>query len=290
MSSQEIVSLIFTIVAALAIAAIFGFLFYGFIYFQIKDIHKGNKDLEVIKNIIDEKDPAFIKKQHHKKLAKNIALYTVLGLMLPFFVFMVISRATNGVSKFGDKTVLVISSGSMSKKNPSNDYLNENNLNNQIKTYDIVSFKESNVINQYDVIAYKGDDNKIIVHRVIDSIDLDGEIHYITRGDANSTNDPYKPANKDILGTYTNRSVPFFGVFILFFQSFTGIVTLLLIAYVLILISVLYEKYHQAFVKRQKYMLNQIDFTDVTYEDVEVISRSEIIIKDKKYVIDEKAS
>ena len=79
--------------------------------------------------------------------------------------------------------------------------------------------------------------------------------------------------------------MPFFGVFILFFQSFTGIVTLLLIAYILIFISVLYEKYHKAFVKRQELLKGQIDFTDVTYEDVEVNTTSEIIVKDKKYLI-----
>lgn len=293
MTNQEILSLIFTIIEVLAIGALFSFLFYIFIKGQIKNINRGEKDLEVVKSIIDKRNPSFVKKQKQAKTAKSIVSYALLALCVPLFAFMIYGRVTNGVSKFGDTTVLVVSSGSMSEKNAANSYLVANNLDNQIDKYDIVSFLElgsDNEVKQFDIVAYKDANNRIIVHRVIDRVEIDGEIRYITRGDSNSISDSYMPRDNDILGIYNNKNVPFFGVFILFFQSFTGILTASLVVYILIYISVFYDKYKKAFVLREDLISSQIDFTDITYEDVEVNYNSEIVIKDKKYLISEKSS
>lgn len=293
MTNQEILSLIFTIIGALAIGALLSFLFYSYIEGQIGRVRKGDKDLEVVKSIIDKNDPVIIKKRKRRGLAKTIVSYSLLTLLIPAFGFMIYGRATNGVSKFGDTTVLVVSSGSMSQKNAQNNYLVTYNLNNQIDKYDIVSFLElsnHNVVEQFDVVAYRSNDNRIIIHRVIDQVEVDGEIRYITRGDANTVSDSYMPRARDILGTYTNKSVPFFGIFILFFQSYTGIITVALIAYILIFISLQYDRYKKAFVVRENLLASQIDFNNVTYEDVEINYHSEIVIKDKKYQIVENTS
>ena len=288
MSNSEVLSLIFTLIAVIAIGALLSFLFYTFIKGQIHNINLGNRDLDVVKSIIDKKDAQYVKKVKRRKTARLAVSYTLLGLFVPLFVFMVIGRATNGVSKFGDTTVLVVSSGSMSSKNASNSYLKEYKLNNQIKTYDIVTFKDvssSNPIKQFDIVAYTNKDNNIIIHRVIDMVELDGEIRYITRGDANSVSDTYMPRARDILGTYTNKSVPFFGAFILFFQSYTGILTALLIAYILVFISLLYDKYQKVFLSREALLSEKIDFSNATYDDIEINHHNIIMVKDQKYEI-----
>ena len=288
MSSSEVLSLIFTLIAVIAIGALLSFVFYIFIKGQIHNVNNGSKDLEVVKSIIDKKDEKYLKKSKRRKTTRLAVSYTLLALFVPLFVFMVIGRATNGVSKFGDTTVLVVSSGSMSSKNASNSYLKEYKLNNQIQTYDIVSFKEvnkSNPIKQFDIVAYINKENNIIIHRVIDMVELNGEARYITRGDANTVSDTYMPRARDILGTYTNKSVPFFGAFVLFFQSFTGILTMLLIAYILVFISLLYDKYQKVFLSRENLLSEKIDFTDVTYDDIEINYHNEIMVKEKKYEI-----
>ena len=71
----------------------------------------------------------------------------------------------------GNKTIMVVASGSMSKKNDANAYLNSNNLNNQFQTYDIIVLEKvenASDLNKYDVIAYRNDQGINVIHRIIE--------------------------------------------------------------------------------------------------------------------------
>ena len=129
----------------------------------------------------------------------------------------------------GDSSAMVVASGSMSNKNVSNEYLFDNNLDNQFQTFDMIVLKkvDASYINKYDVIAYRNDKKVNIIHRIVSIDKIDGVTRYTTRGDANNSNDSYKPRYEDIIGKYSNRRIPTIGIFISFFQSYSGIVTII---------------------------------------------------------------
>ena len=142
------------------------------------------------------------------------------------------------LTTFGNKSVLVVASGSMSQKNAANDYLIEHNLTNQFNTYDIIIIEEVNSdedLQLYDVITFMDKDGKLVIHRIIKiETDENGNVTYITRGDSNNTNDaPSTIAN--IKGKYTDRRIPYIGAVVLFFQSTLGIITLVILAVCLII-------------------------------------------------------
>ena len=54
-------------------------------------------------------------------------------------------------------------------------------------------------IKEGDVIVFIYNNTKI-VHRVVEKINVNGEVRYYTRGDANNTYDPEYRTNDDIIG------------------------------------------------------------------------------------------
>ena len=84
----------------------------------------------------------------------------------------------------------------------------------------------------YDVIAYALSDGTIIVHRIIDVRDGQGETYYITRGDGNAASDPYPVPRSAVIGRYTGFAVPYIGLFVRFMQSAPGIISLVSVAYI----------------------------------------------------------
>ena len=69
-----------------------------------------------------------------------------------------------------------------------------------------------------DIISYKAGDS-VITHRVIEVTD-EG---YVTKGDANDSNDPGVVKQKQVFGTYV-FSIPKAGYAVMFFRSLKGIV------------------------------------------------------------------
>ena len=88
----------------------------------------------------------------------------------------------------------------------SNTYLKEHQLTNQIHQYDIAVIKglKEETINQYDIILFR-QDNKLIVHRVIEVVDSQT---YKTQGDNNASPDEWTVSTDDVLGIYS-RSLTF---------------------------------------------------------------------------------
>lgn len=80
--------------------------------------------------------------------------------------------------------VLVIGSNSMSKS---------------IEKGDVIFFKKTNTLQTGDVIAFYSD-NMRIVHRIVDIKNINGEIRYYTKGDANPIVDEGYATNKNLIG------------------------------------------------------------------------------------------
>lgn len=236
---------------------------------NIEKIKEGKDDIELLDNVILEEKEKRSKVKKGIKITLKVFSWIILGGLLVGFGISLYSRVSGNIMVFNDSTNIVIASGSMSEKNPANDYLTINNLENQFDTYDVIGltkYKTQEDIKLYDVIAYKNDKDITIVHRVIEIITLsNGEIRYNTRGDSNNVSDKdsqyqgYLDYEK-IIGYYNGQRVKGAGIFIIFLQSNSGIVTMLAIVYSLFMFDYLNGKYNKAIVERTNNLIELLDY------------------------------
>lgn len=166
----------------------------------------------------------------------SVALFSV--FMCIFAISLYAQLSGNMFPISGMYNASVVMSGSMSKKHEKNTYLDENNLNNQFQVYDIIIIKElpdEKDLKLYDVVVYEIEETKV-VHRII-GIEEPNEKHpdkrlFLLRGDASEYNDKALVSYDQMKAIYTGNAIPYFGVFILFFQSTLGYIALIvLLAY-----------------------------------------------------------
>ena len=270
MSSTDIIALVITIIGVASFATVVTILFRNYVRSTIKEIKAGHRDIEIVDLMIYELDPKVIKQRKAGNLAKNIVYYAFLAVVIPLFGLSLYSRIKNNVTKFGDNFVMVVASGSMSMKNEVNDYLVTYNLNNQFQTYDMIvltGVKSSVQLQLYDVIAYRNDKGVNVIHRIIGIEYFEGEVRYVTRGDSNSASDSYHPQLKDIIGKYTGKRINGVGIFIMFFQSYAGIVTILSVVYCSFMISHFNKKLDIASDERRDLLATLFDVKEMTEKD-----------------------
>ena len=291
MSSTDIIALIVTIIGVASFATVVTILFRNYIRSAIKEIQTGHRDIEIVDLMIYELDPAVIKRKKTTEVAKNVVYYAFLAIIIPIFGLSLYSRIKNNVTKFGDNFVMVVASGSMSMKNEANDYLITNNLNNQFATYDMIvlaGVKSTSQLHQYDVIAYRNDKGINVIHRIINIDYTEGEVRYTTRGDSNSATDSYRPKISDVIGKYTGKKIPGIGIFIMFFQSYAGIVTILSVVYCSFMISHFNKKLDTATDERKEFMMTLFNVEEMGAKDPELmtdIHTSTIYFKGYAYTI-----
>lgn len=255
MSKAQVVSLIVTLIILISLCVLFTLVFRYFYLQNVKSLQEGELDKKLIE---DE-----IKRERKKKSYKvfrivNTALsYSLVAILTVSVAFGIIAKFNNGL-EFGNYGNVAISSGSMSKKNENNSYLFENNLNNQIQTYDLITIKKiekKEDLKLFDIICFKADNNKKIVHRIIEITD-EG---YVTKGDANKTSDYnnlYKGYLKfdRIIGKYINQKVGGIGLIVIFLQSPSGILTLASLIYCLLVFDRYKAKYEIETTNRISYL------------------------------------
>lgn len=112
---------------------------------------------------------------------KKIILYSGITFML--FIVVIL---TSGLFKY---QALAIGSSSMSPNVQKGDVV----ILRRVKAWKIGSIKEN------DILVYKHD-NKIIVHRVVKIININGRFNFITKGDNNKDSDAYVIKEKDVIG------------------------------------------------------------------------------------------
>lgn len=291
MSNVEILSLIVTAICLISFCLVFTFLFRHYYLSNIEDVKKGKVDEEVLEFEAELRKKKTRKHTKAIKITKRVVGYSFFAIVLVFFGFSLYGRIFNNNLSFGDSGLIVISTGSMSKKNDANDYLFENNLNNQFNAYDIIGvskYENDQAVKQYDVIAYKNIDGTIIVHRVIEIKEVNGQNVFITRGDANNTSDTnFQYQNyltfDNIIGYYNGTRIPLLGVFVIFLQSNAGIITILAIAYCLIMFDYYNSKFDEALSSRTTYLIDSFNFDFENFTPLEIIDENSSIYKDKIY-------
>ena len=128
----------------------------------------------------------------------------------------------------------VVLSGSMSYKLESNEYLDENGLDDQFDTFDLIITHElpgEFELELYDIVVYelKGE---LVVHRIV-GIEEPNEKHpehrlFELRGDAIKYSDTRPVEYSQMMAIYRGEHVKYVGSFVHFMQSPAGYVCILL--------------------------------------------------------------
>lgn len=236
MSSLDIIALVVTVLALTGFSAVFTLLFGSYSKSVVQNYKDGKNDTELITSFVNDKlNNKNVKKQRWA-FVRRIVGSVIAAFVCIFFVLAVINRISGNSVVLGDKMLMVVASGSMSEKHSNNEYY-LNGRDDQFPTYSIILLEKVNSpdeLKQYDVIAYVNDKGVNIIHRIF-RINSDGT--YTTRGDANPDSDNDHPPFGRVIGKYTGKYLPTIGIFILFFQSYSGIATILAIIYCIVMID-----------------------------------------------------
>lgn len=261
MTSTEIISLVVTFIGIFSFATIFTILYKSFATMSVNELRSGKRDIEIIDEIIYNKQDKIQKRSKMWRQIRDVAFYLTMIIIIPVFIFALFSRITNNTIMLGNKTVMVVASGSMSYIHEDNKYLVENNIDTQFSKFDIIILEKVNSpseLKQYDTIAFVNDEGTNIIHR-IKSIKSNGK--YETRGDAVGTSDPYSPSFEDVIGRYTGEKINTIGIFVLFFQSYAGIITIVSLVYCLIMIDRISEKINKVQKERIEHLEQALGFS-----------------------------
>lgn len=236
MSSLDIIALVVTVLALAGFSAVFTLLFGAYSKSVVQNYNDGKNDTELITSFVNDKlNNKNVKKQRWT-VVKRVVGSVIAAFVCIFFVLAVINKISGNSVVLGNKMLMVVASGSMSEKHPNNRYYLDGR-DDQFPTYSIILLEKVDSpeeLNQYDVIAYVNDKGVNIIHRIF-RINSDGT--YTTRGDANPDSDNDHPPFDRVIGKYTGKYLPTIGIFILFFQSYSGIATIVAIIYCMLMVD-----------------------------------------------------
>lgn len=290
MTSKDIISIVVTFIGVFSFATLFTILYGSYASSQIAEIKSGKRDVEIIDEVIYERQQHVQNRRKVIGLIRTIAFYFVLITIIPVFIFSLINKFSGNKMMIGDRTIMVVASGSMSYKNEANTYLFTYGLDNQFQQYDIIVLEEvkKSSIKPYDVIAYRNDKGVNIIHRIIEIDYVNSK--YTTRGDIydSSKTDSYRPVYEDIIGRYTGKRIPGIGIFVLFLQSYAGIITVLSLVYCLLMIDRIANKINKVQDERALKLEEALDYLDVsTVDTLRAEYKETIYYKGFAYTFDE---
>lgn len=289
MSNIDVISLIVTIICLLSFSIVFTILFRHYYLYNIENVKKGNVDIELIENAKKIKEAKTNKRKIVTNIISKVISYIVFALIIIVFAFSLYSRFSGNSIPFGNSSLIVIASGSMSEKNEDNSYLQ--NINNQFNTFDIIGITKYNnqeEIELYDVVAFKNDEGTTIVHRITEILDVNGKEAYITRGDSNNTSDngvQYEDylTYDNIIGYYNGTRIQSIGIFIVFLQSNAGIITIVAIAYCLFMFDYYSNRYEKAVEDRTNLLIGTLNYDlNDDASNVDVIYTESLLYKNQK--------
>ena len=223
---------------------------------SLKLVNGGLEDERILKN--------YKKKKEREKTTKYARIADIIFSSVVCLIFLVMFISSIGI-QFSEKSCCgvipsyrVVQTGSMAKKHEKNKYLFENELNNQIQTFDLIrvtKLPEEKDIKLYDIIVYETD-GMLLVHRVV-GIEEPNEKHpncryFLLQGDAVEAPDRFPVLYEQMRAIYTGNRIPFIGSFIMFMQSFAGWLCMLLVVGATIATPILEKKITTAELERVK--------------------------------------
>lgn len=263
-------ALVVTAIAVACFTVVFTVLFVNYRKFACAELESGKRDIELIEQYFLDKKKSYILRKKALSILKTVLYTLVMAFITMCLVFTVFVRFSQKMPN-GTKSLMAIATDSMSEKNTNNDYLS--GLNNQFPAQSIIVLEkvDPSEIKQYDVVAFKLPSGITLVHRVRAILqNEDGSITYLTRGDKYATDDKgITLTPDDVVGKYTGKYIPYFGAFVLFLQSASGIVTVIALIFCLVMFDKNTGKISKTQQERTEYLVKELDIQDI-HEDSEI--------------------
>ena len=208
--------------------------------------------LKLIKHGIED-EKIKIEYQKMLKSKRSRVIETVISILLCAVVFVFFGcSAIMGLMP--DKvttdvpTVRVVNSGSMASKFEENDYLFENNINDQVQTFDLIwtyKLPKEEDLKLYDVVVYEVD-GILILHRIVGieepNADHPNKRWFLLQGDAVASPDRFPVKYEQMKAIYRGERMPFVGSFVAFMQSPAGWLCIILVIIAVIITPILEKK------------------------------------------------
>ncbi len=138
---------------------------------------------------------SFLKKGRRERPTQDDSKHQIGSLVLPSVIIVFLVYITSGYFHY---YAVAIASGSMKPEIQKGDVVIIENIN------------DSKNLQVGQIIAYKYGD-VLIVHRLVNKIEVNGEYYFYTKGDANEIEDGY-PITKDMIVGVVNVKVPYIGL------------------------------------------------------------------------------
>lgn len=262
MDKVEILALVVTAIGVASFAAIFTILYMSFAKSTIAEVNSGKRDIELLDEVIYEQQTKVKKRREITGTIKSVIFFTFIGVITPLFVFSIVNKIQGNVTMLGDRSLMIVASGSMSKVHESDYELKQKGWDNQFQQFDVIvldKVSRFSDLKQGDVIAFKANDGTNVIHR-IRKIDYLSKT-FTTQGDAVGKADGYNPSYDQVIGRYVSKRIPLIGIFVIFFQSPAGIVTVLALLYCMLMIDSITKKIDKAQIKRVEKLSAALDFS-----------------------------
>ena len=120
--TMELMSTVATAAGVVSFAAVFTLLYRSYAKSACGEVTSGARDVEMIESYVRDNQP---KQRLQKKLgsiAKKICFYALMACLIPILAISVVQRASGDEVVIGDRTLMVVASGSMSECHWSNEY------------------------------------------------------------------------------------------------------------------------------------------------------------------------
>ncbi len=223
MTKYEIYVFFLCLIVFILLVSIFSVLLSIVVKQRLKLIRGGLEDEALKIEYLEQK-----KKAGKFNICGCLVSLLVCFVFIAFFAFSLFVNLRDDIYYDKIPTIKVVNTGSMSRKNPKNDYLEEYNLDNQFQTFDLVYVYKKPAeedLKLYDVIVYESNGAQII-HRIV-GIEEPNEMHpkeryFLCRGDAIEQNDYFPIYYSQIKAIYKDERIPFIGSFVKFMQSPAG--------------------------------------------------------------------
>ena len=258
MTAYEVYNLFLCIFVFIGFTAIFSVMLCMIVKNSLKTIKYGLED-EKIKN-------EYLKTQKSK--AGGI-IDTIVSILMCAIIFVAFGFSV-GIGLMPDKvsgdipTVRVVNSGSMASKFEENDYLFENNINDQIQTFDLIltyQLPKEEELKLYDIVVYEVD-GILIMHRIVGieepCYDHPNQRWFLLQGDAVANPDRFPVKYSQMKAIYRGERIPFIGSFVAFMQSPAGWLCIFLVILAVIITPILEKKLN----KTAKDRLLEIGYID----------------------------
>ncbi len=201
-----------------------------------------------------------------KKKKQDLSINVVLGILYIILIMIFASgiqtRVSEGTTNYFGNSYLVIKTGSMETVNSANEYIENNNLDDQITQYSLIQLEdvEEKDMKVFDIYAFYDDKGDIIVHRLVAINETEKGYTYTFRGDANNISADYERSVTfdRIIARYNGTSNYVLGVVTLYLSSNIGLITVFFAFSSALFFDLFEAKTNKAATKRKMILLKEI--------------------------------